>query len=476
MLNVSEREILERMASDNPWWELGAGGVSEFYTSLGRRDYYAGFYRLLAESEVRRAVVLMGPRRVGKTVILFQSVDALLASGVDPKSILFLSVDMPLYQGIALDRLVTLFMRHNGLTRDDRMFLLFDEIQYLPDWERHLKVLVDTYLRSRIAVSGSAAAALRRKSSESGAGRFTDYLLPPLTFAEYLALIGREEELIVWRKPGRSVGAEAVDISELNREFVNYLNYGGYPEAVADPEVRKDPTRFIKRDIVDKVLLRDLPSLYGIQDVQELNRLLNTLAYNTGNILSLEKLAKSSGVSKDTLKRYIEYLEAAFLIKKVRRVDENGKRFQRERSFKVYLTNPSMRAALFNPVKEDDQAMGLLAETALFSQWFHSPEELFYANWKQGEVDMVVLDAAGGVKWCTEVKWTDRYYAHPEELHPLLQFVKHANVPESPIVTTKTAHGWRELDGVSIYFLPTSLSCYLSGKGSVTMKMGSTHD
>ena len=62
--------------------------------------------------------------------------------------------------------------------------LFLDEIQYLADWERHLKAFVDTHPGVKCAVSGSAAAALRLKSIESGAGRFTDFLLPPLTFHE----------------------------------------------------------------------------------------------------------------------------------------------------------------------------------------------------------------------------------------------------------------------------------------------------
>ncbi|WP_022662316.1 ATP-binding protein [Paucidesulfovibrio longus] len=466
MLNVSEREVLERMVSDNPWWE--SGGVAAFYDDLGRRDYFPEFYRLLAVSTVRRAVVLMGPRRVGKTVMLFQTVAELLRAGQNPTRILYVSVDMPLFQGMPLERLMRLFMERNGIDRQERMVVLFDEIQYLPDWERHLKSLMDTYLHARVAVSGSAAAALKLKSDESGAGRFTDYLLPPLTFAEYLALIGREGELVREQEahqpelPNYSVR----DMAGLNAEFLNYLNYGGYPEAVADPEVRGDPARFIKRDIVDKVLLRDLPSLYGIQDIQELNRLLNTVVYNSGNVLSLDQLSKSSGVSKDTIRKYLEYLEAAFLIRKVRRMDEHGRWFQRERSFKVYLTNPSLRAALFSPVRDGDEAMGLLTETAIFSQWFHCREELAYARWKTGEVDLVHLDQLGQPRWALEVKWTDRYYDSPEELKGLLTFARNVlRAPASTVtVTTKTRSGERSVQGQRIDFIPASLYCYTVGK------------
>ncbi|MDA8027479.1 MAG: hypothetical protein M0Z25_00650, partial [Nitrospiraceae bacterium] len=73
---------------------------------------------------------------------------------------------------------------------------------------------------------GSAAAALKLKSRESGAGRFTDFLLPPLTFSEYLDFLSRKEELV------QDSGRSTANIDELNREFCHYLNFGGYPEAV----------------------------------------------------------------------------------------------------------------------------------------------------------------------------------------------------------------------------------------------------
>ena len=74
-------------------------------------------------------------------------------------------------------------------------------------------------------------------------------------------------------------------------------------------EIRENPGQFIRHDIIDKVLLRDLPSLYGISDVQELNSLFTMIAYHSGAQFSYEKLSKESGVKKETLKKYIMYAE-----------------------------------------------------------------------------------------------------------------------------------------------------------------------
>jgi predicted AAA+ superfamily ATPase len=145
-------------------------------------------------------------------------------------------------------------------------------------------------------------------------------------------------------------------------------------------------------------LLRDLPSLYGIKDVQELNRFFSYLAYNTGNEFSYEKLCTDSGIQKDTLKKYLEYLEAAFLIKVLNKVDDTAKRLKRITSFKVYLTNPSLRTALFSPISETDHEIGNMVETAVLSQWMHREKlDLNYARWKvgrnDGEIDLVLIDS-----------------------------------------------------------------------------------
>ena len=342
------------------------------------------------------------------------------------------------------------------------LFVFFDEVQYVPKWEVHLKVLVDTYPNIRFLASGSAAAALRLKSNESSAGRFTDFLLPPLTFHEYLELLGKGELI-----GPKSHFYTTPDIHELNAAFVHYLNFGGYPEVIFSDTIQADPARFIKSDIIDKVLLRDRPGLYGIENIQELNYLFTSLAFNTANEISLEELSKSSGVAKNTIKRYIEYLEAAFLIKVVHRVDRSARRFQRATHFKVYLTNPSMRAALFAPIGPADDAMGDLTETGIFSQWFHSEDvSLHYARWKDGEVDIVNINRNLKPEWAVEVKWTDKPFHQPGLLRPLVDFCLRNRV-QHVVVTSKTESGARTLDNLLVTFVPSALYCYTVGKNVI---------
>ncbi|MBI5107392.1 MAG: ATP-binding protein [Rhodocyclales bacterium] len=469
MLEIAKSDILSRLRFDNPWWERGAQGKVA-YQDKPRRKYFGPFHQAIVDLSVRRATVLMGPRRVGKTVMVYHSVRALLDSDVPPDRILYVSLETPIYTGLSLERILNFFQEIFGHGRETNLFVFFDEIQYLREWEVHLKSLVDSYLDCRFVATGSAAAALRLKSNESGAGRFSDYVLPPLTFAEYLMFIGREDELITKTEDAQRPGTfnfSTPNIEALNEEFVNYLNFGGYPEAVFSEEIRKDPGQYIKSDIIDKVLLRDLPSLYGISDIQELNRLFTTLAYNTGNEVSLETLSKSSGVAKNTIKRYLEYLEAAFLLKRVERIDQNAKRFKRAVCFKVYLTNPSMRAALFGQLDGNSDGMGALTETAIFSQWQHSKMmTLYYARWQSGEIDIVSLNGEDQKPtWAVEVKWSDRPYNVRSELDNCVDFVRrNPNLKQPILVTSRTVTDENvEFKGVSFEFRPSSIYAYALG-------------
>ncbi|MGH7562136.1 MAG: ATP-binding protein [Gemmatimonadales bacterium] len=459
MEQIPDEEVTRRVGAENPWWGQPATAGTRF-TAKRPRAFLPGFLSLVRERSVRRAVILLGPRRVGKTVLIHHAIQALLDGGAPPREVGYVSVDLPLYHGFSLERLVGLVERAAG---GPVAWLFLDEIQYLEKWEVHLKRLVDDRPDLKLVVSGSAAAALRVKSRESGAGRFTDFLLPPLTFAEYVELTG-EAEPPRPQEPGGT--AAAPDLGELNAAFVNYVNFGGYPEAALSAAVRADPARFIKSDIVDKVLLRDLPQLYGIGDIPELNQLFTRLAWNTGQELSLDGLASGSGVAKNTIRKYLEYLEAAFLIRVMQRVDRDARRFQRAVSYKVYLTNPSLRSALFSPLGADDSAMGCLAETAVLAQWFHEPAPLYYARWgrsgEDGEVDLVRLNANGRPAWATEVKWSDRWVDAPEGLKGLIRFAAEHRLGRVT-ATTRTRSAERAAGGVTIEMVPTSVYAWRVG-------------
>ena len=133
----------------------------------------------------------MVPRRVGKTVMMHHAMQRLIEDGVPAQNIIYINVETPIYNKILLEQLFGIassILEKNPVKEE--LYVFFDEIQYLKNWEVELKSMVDTYRNVKFIASGSAAAELKKRSDESGAGRFTDFHLPPLTFYEYMHLKG----------------------------------------------------------------------------------------------------------------------------------------------------------------------------------------------------------------------------------------------------------------------------------------------
>ncbi len=464
---IGQSEIQLRIARDNYWWNAPDAEIIE--AKYRRRVYFQPFCSLALNFSIQRAPVLLGPRRVGKTVLVKQLIHEAIARGIDRNAILYASIDTPIYSGMSLEKFLDHFPTNANKAQ---RIVIFDEIQYLPNWEIHLKDLVDNYKETKFIALGSAAAALKLKSKESGAGRFSDFMLPPLTFYEFLDFINEDSDLIQVNGDSKNKTYTAKNLDRLNECFIDYLNFGGYPEAVLNAEIRNNAEQFIRNDIIDKVLLKDLPSLYGISEIQQLNRLFMFLAYNAGNEASLENIAQKSGLAKPTIKKYIEYLESAFLILKLSTVDDNCKTLERERNFKIYLNNPSMRAALFNPVKkEEPDRVGHLAESAIFSQWQHSGSfrQLRYARWRnEGEVDIVFLSGNKPI-WIGEISWSDdirdKYGAATKSVATMLK--KHKSIV-SAFFTTKTISTAADIEGRRVTISPSALYCYTVGRNITT--------
>lgn len=458
MRRIEREQVVRGIERANPWWKTSAArGVGEFH-SYPKRSHFDRLHSLILQKAPVRALVLHGPRRVGKTVILYQLIDRLIADGVSPNQILYLSLDNPIFRFDQLQDLFLWGLEWAGASPEGA-YIFFDEIQYLDDWEQQLKVLVDTYRETKFVVTGSAAAALQKKSRESGAGRFTTYLMPALSFYEYILIKGASEKT----SPG------SVDILKMNSLYLEYLNYGGFPESIFSQAMRDQPDIYIGQDILDKVLGRDLPSAYEINNPNELHRLFAALAFNTSQEISPDNLSKQAGVAKKDINKFISFFEAANLIRRIEKTDQSLKKFQRVTHFKVVLTNPSLRSAIFGKVSEDSPELEPLAETAVFSQLVvplgtYSPYK--YARWShgnsKGEVDLINVSQRDDALGALEIKWTDRFASGKESPKSLISFCKENDL-QVALMTSKSIFAVGSYGDVKVYHYPTAFLCFVIG-------------
>ncbi len=161
------------------------------------------------------------------------------------------------------------------------------------------------------------------------------------------------------------------------------------------------------------------------------------------------------------------------MIVRVRRVDDSARRLQRERNFKVYLCNPSMRAALFGPLTADSDAIGALAETALVTQYLHAPlfNDLCFARWKDGEVDIVRVDPAQQKPmWALEVKWSDRACSSESDWAPIMDFAKR-NRLDTVYMTSRTISRTSQHAGIKRIVIPLAKLSYQIAQLSASQEL-----
>ena len=440
---LTQDELYQRLQQDNPQWRE----VGHLTVPKKRRLLYDELsYRV--EHFESRTLVVMGPRRVGKTTMLLQLLKEAIETGRYEKlKTCYVSLDHPLYSGVLPEEVVALVKERHGF-HEGGLFI-FDEIQYLPDWARYIKWLHDRMPQDKFLVSGSAAAVLRLASKESGVGRFSDFWVKPLSFKEHLLLLGKEELL---RPKAADYGPQ--ELEALNQVFEDYVYWGGLPEVVNNAFKRANVEHYVQADIVDKVVLKDIPSLFGIEDTRELNKLLSYITLQTGQEVSIQSLSeKSNGIAKETIRKYLKYLEAAFLIHQMFRVDENSKRFVRETYFKVYAAIPALTSALGLGSQAHDAQMGHLVETAVLIQrldqrWL---QDVYYARWDKGEVDAVFSDPTGKAMGALEIKWSDA-----ASTRVATQFCQRNGFPLLWF-STKTIHKTQGMDGVEVRFDPAAV-------------------
>ncbi len=209
--------------------------------------------------------------------------------------------------------------------------------------------------------------------------------------------------------------------------------------------------------------MKDLPGLFGIENTLELQQFFNVLAYRTGEILDFKGISQDTGIDNKTVKKFLEYLEAAFLIKILHRVDVTAKRFKNITQFKVYLTNPSLYSGLFGGLEETNERFPHLVETAVFAQYLHREHNyLRYANWKikgqEGEVDLIELNKTfQKVNWALEVKWSDSVRSKK------LEYFMSKNKVDKGIITSKTKFE----DTEKLLIIPNSIFAYVVGKNAI---------
>lgn len=467
MLTVDHSDIRERLSFDNPWWAFKTGTRVRF-RHPPKRAYFDGFLARVLARNPALPLILAGPLRVGKTVLLRQVLAEVIRRGTSPLRVLYASFTTPVYGTLTLEEMVSIFRQEVDAKPDDRVLIFLDEVEYLKDWQEQVRALHRSQPKARVVASVSSSAP-GTVVGETADGAFDMFILPPLTFLEFLRFRDGEEKLLggPMEKAEQRLSLTPNLLGTLNGEFHRYINFGGFPEGVIGGHGGAHggaPAPTVIRDnVADRVLHKDLADLSGINDTQELNRLFVLLARNTARELAIENLARETSIAKNTLRKYLDYLEHAFLIRRVARLDRAGHRFQRQVTFKVYLTSTALHTAMFGPRTADHPDFPRLVETAVVNQWLGSEVagRLAYASWKGGGIDLVTMEPGRDVPFYVyEFDWGDDYARSPRGPQMLAEFATRTGAAGTPYVLTHNIGRPARMGTLEMTLAPAALYAY----------------
>jgi predicted AAA+ superfamily ATPase len=398
-------DFVQVFTEQNPWHTTGK--VPDVWAQAVERPLSKYLWERLVANEPRRFELILGPRRVGKTTCMYQTVRRLLKEGIHPKRLWWLRLDHPLLMQIDLGTLVKL-ISSLSVNAENPHFLFLDELNYSGEWDLWLKTFYDETFPLRIAGTSSSTAALCDRRMESGVGRWEERYLAPYLFSEYLELINEHRDIpegdtlfdALLACINGTINTEG--LAERRRRF---MLIGGFPELLLtghaslpqdEGSVLLQSQRILRNDAVERAIYKDIPQVLGVDDPMLLERLLYTLAGQLAGLLSPNNICSQlDGLSQPTFDRYLSYLEKAFVVFTLPNYSGNETSVQK-RGRKLYFVDGTIRnAALQRGVAplSNETEMGLLIENMVAGHLHALSQQtqtrLYHWRDKDDEVDLI---------------------------------------------------------------------------------------
>ncbi|RMF57781.1 MAG: ATP-binding protein [Calditrichaeota bacterium] len=324
----------------------------------------------------KKIILILGARQTGKTTLVKQIADQLNLKT------LWLNGDEPdvreMLSNVTSTRLKTLIGAHQ--------LVIVDEAQRIENIGLTLKLMVDNIPDIQIIATGSSSLELANRIREPLTGRKYEFYLYPISYREMVEYRGELEE---------------------NRLLEHRLIYGYYPEVVTHPGEEVELLSLLS----SSYLYKDLFTLEGIKKPAVLEKLVRALALQIGNEVSYHEIGQLIGADKQTVERYIDLLEKAFIVFRLQSLSGNL-RNEIKKSRKIYFYDNGIRNAViknFNSLSFR-QDVGALWENFLISErtkrnhYMLLPvNQYFWRTHAQQEIDYI--EEYNGKFYAYEFKW-----------------------------------------------------------------------
>ncbi len=307
--------------------------------------------------------VLTGLRRVGKSILLDMYADHLFDAGTNENNILKINFELPEFFNISNYSDLTDYVMNWSKNKKRSLYLMLDEVGRVEHWEKavnafHSMNIFDIY------ITGSNADLLSSDLSTYLAGRYVEIPVYPLSYKEFTKLYS-------------------------DSDFNNYIIFGGMP-SISVLDLNYKLSMNILRDAFKSAVFQDIVSRHRIRNAFVLEKLILYVFQNTGktfSALSISKYFKSQNIkaSVDTILNYLNIIEDAFLIYRVRRNDIIGKAILKTEE-KYYIADHGMREAI---IGGNQQSIELILENIVYTELLRRGYTVYIGKIKDLEVDFI---------------------------------------------------------------------------------------
>ncbi|MHA1675921.1 MAG: ATP-binding protein [Candidatus Njordarchaeales archaeon] len=413
-----EERLVRLYHQYNPWWEKKE--IPAKFRFPYKRPI---FTKIVDVTQQGQNVVLVGPRRVGKTVLLHQFIESLLIQGFDPNRIFYLAGDDPSLIAEehpvvdAIEFLEKIIFQKSLREMGGRFYIIFDEVQGIKQWAEYFKKYIDIGYPICFLASGSSSIKMVRTTRESLVGRALEIIIYPFSFREFLELkynfefqqpkainIVKKEEFSTHANFLYREGLKRIEI--IKRAIGDYFIYGGFPETyqMSPSEVMS----YLKMQVIERVLYRDIPEVVEVRNPYLLQQILSFVSSESGNIFNFTNLSSKFSARYETISTYLFYLESAFLVNILKKYSRGG--LGKAKSWpKIHVQDPAIANSMLNlgrDILSRAEILGRIAEGITVSSLSRSGFSVFYWRHRDKEVD-IILEKSGKIL-PIEIKYTSR--------------------------------------------------------------------
>lgn len=386
----------------------------------------------IPESGLRKATVIVGPRRAGKTYQLYR----MIKKEQGKKDWVLVNFEDNLLGELSAADLNTITDYSKELFSRERLAFFFDEIQAVEGWERFVVSLLNEGYN--VTITGSNSRLLSREIATSLRGKSLSYLLLPFSFSEYLNARG----------VGLEKGFEHSDrVFEVKKHFNEYVKYGGFPEVVLTGSLP------LKNKLVnnyfDSILYKDIVERLGIRNIRlveiTMKYLLNLFG-NTFSISAFERYLKTNKIpySLEDIYLILKAVEDVFMAGYVREYSKSFKKSEFSKS-KVYLFD----TGYIHFLARESGDYGRILENLVFTELFRREADIenkaiFFYKSERGEECDFVLSRKGKVDAAIQVTYVLGDKNREREIRGLVSAMEFFGLEEGIIITRDQEEEIRE--------------------------------